>query len=247
MNQNYLTESIADYNASLCLLKDKNYARALYCFQQSVEKSYKYICLESGAVEISDLRNLSHNVFRSINKLASHYEKTSTISDRQIAKEVEYDLKILSNQNNIAEIVANVIELTNNILQKPPTFNKLHNESYVNAFYRTAREFGIEVPQQIVYELEALEFCEPETIKQLLAEVIEFYNTGIKIIELISTISIYTNHFDSNKLRYPSEDFGSPSLYFDSENIYIKALPNLLNTYHDYILIQLDKVNWGMV
>lgn len=58
---NFLRESKEDISSTKALLNNKNYSHAIYHFQQSVEKSCKYLGLTINAFTIEKLKRISHN------------------------------------------------------------------------------------------------------------------------------------------------------------------------------------------
>lgn len=246
MNKSFLTESCEDYRSASSLLEGGHYSRALFFFQQSVEKAFKYICLEVGAIELSDTKHLSHNVFKMINKLCDHFQKVTNIPEVNIAEQVEFDLNQLTNFKDENEKVVAVSELIKKLFCAPPYYDKRGDETYTAAFIRIAKKSGLNFPESQIQALEELERYHPNLVRSSLKDVIIFYNTGIKILVLISTYSIYTNHFNSDTLRYPSATINEPSTYFNPSNIFIQALPKMLETYNQYVLIHIEEVNWSM-
>jgi len=247
MNRNFLTESIEDYSASLSLLKEEKYSRSLYFFQQSVEKAFKYICLEMGAIEFADTKQLSHDVFKLIKKLCKYFlEKSNRPELNSILIDVEKSLNILNNIKDETEKVIAACEVIKIYSLATPVFNKKDNESYTTTLHKLTSDFGLNWDENEMKTLEELERFSPQYVKKSMNDIIVFFNVGINLLQLISSYSIYTNHFKTDDLRYPSPAINNPSNYFNENNIFIKALPRMLDTYYEYVLVHIEEVNWRM-
>lgn len=247
MNKSFLIESLEDYDASLSLLNEKKFSRSLYFFQQSVEKAFKYICLEIGAIEYCNTKQVSHDVFKLMNKLCKYFFKMANRPElNSIVIAVENDLNILNNIKDETEKVIAACETIKTFSCSPPIFVKKEGESYTAAFHRVTSSFGLNLNETDYKAIEDLEQSNKCYVKKSMEDLITFFNLGIKLLTLISSYSIYTNHFKTDDLRYPSPAIYNPSSYFNEDNIFIRALPMMLDTYYRFVLVHLDEVNWGL-
>jgi len=248
MNKCFLTESKADFSASESLLKDENYSRALYFFQQSVEKILKFICLEVGAVKFSDTKQLNHNVFNLINKLCKHFQIISNNPElKTIEDQIMEDLNVIQNFKDEGDKVSAVNELITIFSQATPLFKKNENETNIEALNRLTSSFGSEINESDLKLIKNMEHDHPSFVRSKLNDIITLFNVGINMLQLIAIYTFYTNHFKSDSLRYPTQAIESPSTYFNPDNAFIKALPNMLETYNRYVLLRIEEVNWRLI
>lgn len=248
MNKCFLIESKEDFLASKSLLKNENYSRALYFFQQSVEKVLKFICLEVGAVKFSDTKQLNHNVFNLINKLCNHFQVISNNPElKTIEVQIMKDLIVIQDFKNEDDKVIAVNELITIFSQATPLYNKNDNETYIEALNRLTSSFGSEINESDLKLIKNIERDYPSFVRYKLNDIITLFNVGINMLQLIALYTFYTNHFKSDSLRYPTQDIESPSTYFNSDNAFIRALPNMLETYNRYVLLRIEKVNWRII
>ncbi len=218
-----------DYNASKLLFENKFYPQSLFYFQQSVEKSIKYLGLRDEIIIKEDLaKNISHRssiIFK--NAMIKYQYLNSSDIDYNINnehQELRDIIKQTSDDKIIAVISKNIFDTLKNLPDFPFDINKIEK---FEDLYKILKKIN---PNTEYYEdlklLDKNESYKPLVKKKLKEFVTEFidYTKGVKILYLLNIISESL----VSSTRYPDIDnMINPSKRYNSEHPFVKELPNL--------------------
>lgn len=226
MNDNFkifLDISKEDLNASKLLYDNKFYPQSLFYFQQSVEKSIKYLGIRDEIIDQKDLiQNINHKSSLILKKAMIKYQYLDlSNSDYDINNEFQ-ELKDLINKTPEAKILDLILR---NISDTLANENLQYDEiQTVEDFYQISKKINPDNPKLDDFKGDKnFNLLTQKKFQELKSDFID-YTKGVIILFYINIISERL----VSLVRYPvPNNMTNPSEKYNNENSLIRELPNL--------------------
>lgn len=215
---NFLDLANSDIKSADALLKIKEYHNAVYHFQQSVEKSCKYLGLTIKAFTLKELQKISHEPQRVFDKIFNSKEFISTNNNNDY-NEIKQKFKSVS-LNEKCDGVYYYIEkiFTNTILD-----NKLYSEQVIEYF-----DYN---PFSGLYNEDFVENIRKHrgnpNIEAICKQFLDTLNDMQRCLLCQMLMSFLVSGIEANS-RYPDEKGLTPKKIYSEESFIVKYLGYLI-------------------
>lgn len=232
----FLAESQEDISSSKILLNSRKYSHAIYHFQQSVEKSCKYLGLTINAINIDKLREISHNPQKIFDIIFSSKIITNVYQDNNYnlfkneIQKLELDDKSYYSFTKIQEIINNPHE---------ERLGKLSSEIIVEYYSNnpfSVMENSVELLIENAKTMKGYPKCE-EICKEL---IIRNDDMGICVFSqmlmsfLITGTEAITRYPDIKKKTTPSLEFTEDKPFVRNLDFFIEIQERCIQTLKDF-------------
>lgn len=236
-----LNIAIQDIKSCDVLYKAAQYPNSLFCFQQSVEKSIKYIGLTMGCISEEQLqKDIRHDPTKVFTKMFNHLANNSDgflppFNAHEItnAKQVIMQGSEQDSVDALKNFMQYIIEQPELIDASIPPFEAVCN--YISIISPN-RDLGLSDPL-------CKSYVEVRLRKQV-EEVILLVNYGTRIMELLMGYALLLSKYKVDDFRYPSDVYGDPNEYFNKLNPLIINLPLFIMGLNSCVLKFADKIPW---
>lgn len=222
-HNDFFYQSKGDLASSELLFKEQNFSQAVYLFQQSVEKSCKYLGLTYKIISYEDLRKIGHNPHQVFKQLFDH--QWLKFQDGNTFNELLNSLSTLSIENRI-EPTINLLNTLEN--EQQLSCNNGQNACEVIIDFYKKNPLIKDLDQSFLTDLEI--FKHSPCMKILCKQHIEHLNK-VSIVFLSQMImSFYVWDVEANS-RYPDyKKMTTPQELYSESSAFVKHLPRLLLT-----------------
>jgi hypothetical protein len=232
-----------DIKASQTLYKDGRYANALFSFQQSVEKSSKYIGLTMNCILEEQLqKDIRHDPTKVFTKMSVFLAKNSNGLIQPFDPQNITCLKQQIEKITEQEAVDFLWHYIQDVVNQPKLIDdKLPPFEAVCKFISTIMpefDLGLDNPLLKSYTIIKLE-------KQT-QELILSVNYGTRILQLLLGYSLLMSKYKVDDFRYPSKAYGDPNVYFNQDNPLVINLPFFIKGMESIVLGFADKIPWKL-
>lgn len=217
-----------DIKDSELLLNNQRFNNSLYFYHQAVEKAVKYLGLEIGIVDETDLRRkISHNplkVFIILNEKENLFRGEGIDSTSRIIKE-------LTDENLVSQLLAVIEESTEVLYELDDSISYFQNfKKYITDKEFPEKESILLIEENSYYNKKAMEF-----FNQL--------NVGDLIIKMLFLNSCLCAKYSLDAYRYSSTEISNPINYFSHQNPIISHLHIFIKSMN-ICLSQLEAIKW---
>lgn len=234
---------VALYDIKSCrlLYENKLYAQSLFYFQQSIEKCSKYIGIVMGGFSERELRDISHNPIKIFNKMAKKLNEGNADYDSQFWDNELTKSRDIINKAQEDEAVVVMLQIMGRDMKSILPFDNNEVKGHLKMFMTE------HMPNENWEEVCLLfdENSESE-FKNYATKLFLRDCYGDRILAFLMMLSLLLSRFKVDDFRYPSEKYGNPIAYFNSDRILVKELKGMIELMESYILPMTKLIDWNV-
>lgn len=232
--------SKSDIKASKTLFEGGQYPQSLFYFQQSVEKSVKYIGLIMQCMTEEQMaKDIKHEPLKVFQKMFKHLSLNSNgmlpVEDVHLFTNVKQIIITHSEMEGV-NMAWNQI---NSIVSQP----KLIDES-IDPFEAVCRYISSITPlDHLKLDEQAFHLYAKKRLQKQTTEIILLLNYGTRVLQLMMIYSLLLSRYKVDDFRYPSDMYGNPDEYFNKSNPLIENMGHFINGMEG-IIPYIEKIPW---
>lgn len=222
----FLEIAFHDLKVSKELYISEHFPHSIFYLQQSIEKAVKFIGLKNESIKVSELMHSIGHITSKIFKkeIVKYLEYTEYNTPEELYKEFQSIAQTIhetSDELMIPELI-DIIENFNDSTNEGSAISAMDSPDKLIEFlkkYDLSAEIDIE---QLESNLQNPIF------KELILDMIKNFKPNlIEYIKSIQILFMLTNYFEKlvSTVRYPNDQFISPSEIFTKEDTLVKTVP----------------------
>ena len=218
----FIKQANDDNESAGILLGGKKYPLSVYAFQQSIEKTCKFIGLVNGLITYDELRKIGHEPFNCFKRIFNSNEVQEIYGDSSIVfKEYENFLKDIKG-NKYQRLYDIIAQIEGRIKEKDLADTRSYIDKALDFFNSPIQD---KYYPGLSAELEKSRDIPPveDTVKEIMFEMYE--------LEFCTSCEMYLSFIVSGteaNSRYPDDKGNSPSTTYSKDSELVFYLPGFI-------------------